>query len=87
MADKKQHAKKTGSKGTYPVMRLPYHDRLKSSCVDAMHTIQDVVGNVMDVILQKKNFRYGLQIKIHLFNLENPQKNVKSCQILNGVAQ
>lgn len=44
-------------KGHYSDMKLPYHDRIASSSVDGMHTIKNVVSNLMDIILAKKNFR------------------------------
>lgn len=49
-----EHAKELGVKGVYPVMSLPYHNRVKSAFIDGMHTIKDVVCNIMDVVLGKK---------------------------------
>lgn len=50
------HAQQLGVKGTYPMLDLPYHNRVLHSLADGMHTIKDVVTNIMDVILKKKNF-------------------------------
>ena len=50
------HAKLLGVKGTYPMLDLPYHDRVQQCLVDGMHTIKDVVCNIVDAILSKKNF-------------------------------
>ena len=35
--EKMNQAKDLGSKGTYQMMRLPYHNRVDSACVDGMH--------------------------------------------------
>lgn len=51
-----EHAKPLGVKDIYPVMRLPYHNRVDQTFTDGMHTIKDVVCNVMDVVLGKKPF-------------------------------
>lgn len=37
-------------------MRLPYHNRVAQTFTDGMHTIKDVVCNIMDVVLGKKPF-------------------------------
>ena len=55
--EKMNQAKDLGYKGTYQMMRLPYHNRVDSACVDGMHTIRDVVTNIMDALLQRKNHR------------------------------
>ena len=39
----------TGCKGLYAFTRMPGHNRMKQSVPDAMHTLKDVVKNVMDV--------------------------------------
>lgn len=38
-------------------MSLPYHDRVQHTSIDGMHTIRDVVVNILDVMRSKKNFR------------------------------
>lgn len=37
---KKEHARQYGVKGTYPMMRLPYRQRIDQTFVDGMHTIK-----------------------------------------------
>lgn len=54
---KRAHAKSLGVKGTYPVMRLPYHHRIDATFVDGMHTIKDIACNIMDAVLGSKNIR------------------------------
>lgn len=54
---KNTHARELGVKGCYSDMKLPYHDRVASATVDGMHTVKNVVTNIMDLILGKKNFR------------------------------
>ena len=61
------HAKTLGVKGSYPMLTLPYHNRVQQCCVDGMHTIKDVICNVMDAILGKKNFT------IHTLELSKDQ--------------
>ena len=39
----------TGCKGLYALSRIPGHDRLEQSVPDAMHTVKDVIKNVMDL--------------------------------------
>ena len=56
-ADKRQLAQSNGTKGCYPDMRLPYHIRMACTSIDAMHTVKDVIVNIMDIILATKNFR------------------------------
>ncbi len=43
-------AKSTGCKGTYSLMRLPGHDRVRQTVPDAMHTIKDVVEKIVHLI-------------------------------------
>lgn len=38
-------------------MKLPYHNRIDHGVVDGMHTIKDVVGNIMDIVRGDKQFR------------------------------
>ncbi|VDI69941.1 Hypothetical predicted protein [Mytilus galloprovincialis] len=45
--------KRTGLKGTYSFMKLPYHNRSEQMQPDGMHTIADVIGNVLDTITGK----------------------------------
>lgn len=56
-SQQKDHAKLLGVKGSYPAMRLPNHNRIQQTFVDGMHTVKDVVCNIMDAVLQRKNFR------------------------------
>ena len=53
-ATKAEHARKLSVKGVYPMLSLPYHSRVAQSFTDGMHTIKDVLCNIMDVILRKK---------------------------------
>lgn len=57
IAEKKAHAKTLGVKGAYPVMRLPYHNRIDATFVDGMHTIKDVACNIMDAVLSSKGIK------------------------------
>ena len=43
-------AKQTGCKDFYPLYRLPYHNRIEESLPDCMHTVKNVVKNLMDII-------------------------------------
>jgi len=54
--DANSHAKLLGVKGTYPMMDLSYHNRVEQCFPDGMHTIKDVVCNIMDALLGKKSF-------------------------------
>ncbi|VDI64678.1 Hypothetical predicted protein [Mytilus galloprovincialis] len=45
--------KKTGLKGKYSFMRLPYHNRQEQMQPDGMHTIADVIGNLFGLITGK----------------------------------
>ena len=45
-----------GVKGLYPDTLLPYHNRNDSTVIDIMHTIKDVVANIMDVVRGEKSF-------------------------------
>lgn len=45
-----------GVKGLYPDTLLPYHNRNDSTVIDGMHTIKDVVANIMDVVRGEKSF-------------------------------
>ncbi|XP_052097487.1 uncharacterized protein LOC127732488 [Mytilus californianus] len=45
--------KQTGLKGTYSFMRLPYHNRKEQMQPDGMHTIADVIGNVLGMVTGK----------------------------------
>ena len=56
MTARRNHAKLLGVKGTYADMELPYHDRIQSATVDAMHTVKNVICNIMDIVLRKKGF-------------------------------
>lgn len=56
-ANPDEHAKELGVKSTYPDMLLPYHNRVEHGVVDGMHTIKDVITNIMDVVKGDKSFR------------------------------
>lgn len=43
-------AKHTGCKGTYSLMKLPYHDRIEQTMPDAMHTVKDCVEKIFYLI-------------------------------------
>ena len=47
------HQKETGLKGQYSFMRLPYHYRRDQMQPDGMHTIADIIGNVLSMISGK----------------------------------
>ncbi|XP_063437818.1 uncharacterized protein LOC134718894 [Mytilus trossulus] len=47
------HQKETGLRGIHPLYPLPYFDRLKQMQTDGMHTISDVISNVLDFISGK----------------------------------
>lgn len=40
-------------KGTYALMKLPYHNRLHQMQPDGMHTIADFISHVMDMLIGK----------------------------------
>ncbi|CAC5386573.1 unnamed protein product [Mytilus coruscus] len=42
--------KRTDLKGTYSFTKLPYHNRSEQMQPDGMHTIADVIGNVLDTV-------------------------------------
>lgn len=44
-------AKCTGCKGTYSLMKLPYHDRIAQTVPDAMHTITDSIEKIFYLII------------------------------------
>ena len=46
-------AKSTGCKGSYALMRLPYHSRGDQVAPDAMHTIKDVIEKIVFLITGK----------------------------------
>lgn len=50
---KQKHQKETGMKGTYALMKLPYHNRLQQMQPDGMHTIADFISHVMDMLIGK----------------------------------
>lgn len=50
---KQKHQKETGMKGTYALMKLPYHNRLQQLQPDGMHTIADFISHVMDMLIGK----------------------------------
>ena len=46
-------ASATGCRSTYPLAKLPGHNRLEESVPDACHTVKDVVQNIMNIITSK----------------------------------
>ena len=40
----------TGSKGSYSLMKHPFHDPIKQTVPDAMHVIQDVAEHILKLI-------------------------------------
>lgn len=55
------------------MMRLPYHSRVDHTFVDGMHTIKDVVCNIMDAVLGKKSF-HVTELELSKTNLEAADK-------------
>lgn len=49
-AQAKLIAKSTGCKGSYALMRLPYHDRVEQTVPDAMHTVKDCIEKLLYLI-------------------------------------
>ena len=47
--------KETGLKGMHPLHRLPYFDRVTQMQPDGMHTIADVISNILDLITGKSD--------------------------------
>ena len=43
-------ARSTGCKGSYALMKLPYHDRVNQMVPDAMHTVKDCVEKIFYLI-------------------------------------
>jgi hypothetical protein len=54
-SQKRKHAKSTGSKGQYAFMRLPHHDRPSQMSPDGMHTLADLVCNILETITGKSD--------------------------------
>ena len=46
-------AKSTGCKGKYALMRLPYHNRVKQTVPDAMHTVKDCIEKLVYLLIGK----------------------------------
>lgn len=61
-------------------MEIPYHNRMDSTCIDGMHTVKDVVCNIMDVVLQKKNYRCP-QLELFKADLEEADRRFLSLSI------
>ena len=51
-------AKSTGCKGSYALMRLPYHNCGDQIAPDAMHTIKDSIEKIMSLITGSYMFNY-----------------------------
>ena len=47
-------AKSTGCKGSYALMRLPYHNRGDQIAPDAMHTVKDSIEKIVALITGKQ---------------------------------
>lgn len=45
----------TGCKGSYSLMKLPFHDPLEQTVPDAMHTIKDAVEHLFNLITGKED--------------------------------
>ncbi|XP_062612111.1 uncharacterized protein LOC134273911 [Saccostrea cucullata] len=45
--------KETGLKGKYSLLRLPYHNRMQQMQPDAMHTLADFIGHLLDALTGK----------------------------------
>ena len=69
----KQIAKATGIKGDYPLSRLPGHDRPGQTSPDPMHTVKDVIENVV-------KFLSGRTDSAKVRNQEAPNCYVDSCE-------
>ena len=52
-AQKAKLQKQTGFKGIHPLHSLPYFDRSSQMQTDGMHTIADVIGNILDLVCGK----------------------------------
>ena len=46
-------AKTTGCKGSYPLQKLKFHDPMKQTVPDAMHTIKDAIEHFVYLIVGK----------------------------------
>ena len=44
-------AKSTGCKGSYSLMNLPGHDRVRQTVPDAMHTVKDCVEKLVFLVI------------------------------------
>jgi len=44
-------ARSTRCKGSYALMRLPYHNRVEQTVPDAMHTIKDCIEKLLYLII------------------------------------
>lgn len=67
--DKLSHAQQLGVKNSYPDMELPYHDRPNQAVIDGMHTIKDVVHNIMQLIHNNKNTYRIPQLELYKSDL------------------
>ena len=61
-------AKSTGCKGSYALMRLPYHNRGDQIAPDAMHTIKDSIEKIMSLITGSYMFNYIIIRSSHIGN-------------------
>ena len=53
-------AKSTGYKASYPLMRLPYHDRNSQTVPNAMHTIKGCIEKIVYLINGKAFYSNSL---------------------------
>lgn len=59
-------AKSTGCKGTYPLLKLKYHDPIKQTVPDAMHTIKDAIEHFFYLIVGKDDCSKTVQSELEL---------------------
>ena len=88
-AQAKAIARETGCKGTYPLMKMPFHDRVSQTVPDAMHTIKVVVTHVFNVIIGKEDSVSArkAELAIGRFQIDEspakrPKRNVRKQQTI-----
>ena len=62
-------AKGTGCKGSYVLMNLPHHNRIKQVFPDAMHTIKVVIEHIFNLITGKEDSKKVRKAEIQLGRL------------------
>ena len=70
-------ASATGCKASYPLSRLPDHNRLEESLPDACHVIKDVVQNVMNLVSGRK---------VDLTKIANAESKMNRMHIINNTS-